>query len=116
MEPNRVLAGDFETGFRLGYMVKDLRHAFDLAAELGFESPLGRGRRHRRAHGGGGRRRRVRAACPSRRLSVAAAVDGGQAASGPRRVSPRLGARSSGRGCVPPSPPAACGTPATPRR
>ncbi|WP_326619397.1 NAD(P)-dependent oxidoreductase [Streptomyces anulatus] len=40
--PNRVLAGDFEAGFKLGYMVKDLRHAFDLAAELGVESPLGR--------------------------------------------------------------------------
>lgn len=40
--PNRVLAGDFEAGFKLGYMVKDLRHAFDLAAELGVDSPLGR--------------------------------------------------------------------------
>ncbi|MFE1821664.1 NAD-binding protein [Streptomyces anulatus] len=40
--PNRVLAGDFEAGFKLGYMVKDLRHAFDLAAELGVESLLGR--------------------------------------------------------------------------
>ncbi|GGY39940.1 NAD(P)-dependent oxidoreductase [Streptomyces anulatus] len=40
--PNRVLAGDFEAGFKLGYMVKDLCHAFDLAAELGVESPLGR--------------------------------------------------------------------------
>ncbi|MEU2069209.1 NAD-binding protein [Streptomyces anulatus] len=40
--PLRVLAGDFEGGFKLGYMVKDLRHAFDLAAEPGVESPLGR--------------------------------------------------------------------------
>ncbi|MFI1250152.1 hypothetical protein ACH4TY_26145 [Streptomyces anulatus] len=63
-------------------MVEDLRHAFDLAAELGVESPLGRaagaaatdGHTAAVADGGG-------CAPPVR---VAAAVDGGPAASGPR--------------------------------
>ncbi|MFH9761526.1 NAD-binding protein [Streptomyces anulatus] len=36
--PGRGLRGRLQTG----YMVKDLRHAFDLAAEPGVESPLGR--------------------------------------------------------------------------
>ncbi|WP_051450239.1 NAD(P)-dependent oxidoreductase [Actinospica robiniae] len=31
--PNRVLAGDFEPGFKLGLMLKDLRHAIDLAEQ-----------------------------------------------------------------------------------
>lgn len=53
--------------------------------------PGRRGRRHRRAHGGSG----PGGGCapPAR---VAAAVDGGPAASGPRWVSPRGGVRSSG--------------------
>ncbi|MCX4745038.1 NAD(P)-dependent oxidoreductase [Kitasatospora sp. NBC_01287] len=40
--PNRVLVGDFEAGFKLGYMVKDLGHAFDLADRLAVPSPVGR--------------------------------------------------------------------------
>ncbi|MEU9094378.1 NAD(P)-dependent oxidoreductase [Streptomyces sp. NPDC087901] len=40
--PKRVMVGDFTAGFKLEYMVKDLGHAFDLAAELGVGSPVGR--------------------------------------------------------------------------
>lgn len=39
--PKRVFAGDFEAGFKLGYMLKDLRHAFGLAGELGVPVPTG---------------------------------------------------------------------------
>ncbi|MBM0274293.1 NAD(P)-dependent oxidoreductase [Micromonospora tarensis] len=39
--PNRVLAGDFAAGFKLGYMVKDLRHASDLAGLTGVPTPVG---------------------------------------------------------------------------
>ncbi|WUN29926.1 NAD(P)-dependent oxidoreductase [Kitasatospora sp. NBC_00315] len=39
--PNRVLAGDFKAGFKLGHMLKDLRHAFDLAAETDVPAPVG---------------------------------------------------------------------------
>jgi 3-hydroxyisobutyrate dehydrogenase len=40
--PNRVFAGDFKAGFKLGYMVKDLRHAFDLASDTGVPAPVGK--------------------------------------------------------------------------
>jgi 3-hydroxyisobutyrate dehydrogenase-like beta-hydroxyacid dehydrogenase len=36
--PNRVFAGDFTAGFKLGYMLKDLGHATDLATEHGIPS------------------------------------------------------------------------------
>lgn len=39
--PKRVMAGDFKAGFKLEYMVKDLRHALGLAAELGIDAPVG---------------------------------------------------------------------------
>jgi 3-hydroxyisobutyrate dehydrogenase-like beta-hydroxyacid dehydrogenase len=39
--PNRVFAGDFTPGFRLGYMLKDLGHAFELAAEHEVPVPAG---------------------------------------------------------------------------
>lgn len=39
--PKRVFAGDFTAGFKLGYMLKDLRHAFGLAAETGVGVPVG---------------------------------------------------------------------------
>jgi 3-hydroxyisobutyrate dehydrogenase-like beta-hydroxyacid dehydrogenase len=40
--PNRVLRGDFTAGFKLGYMRKDLRHAFALAGEHAVSTPVGR--------------------------------------------------------------------------
>ena len=39
--PNRVFVGDFEAGFKLGYMVKDLRHALALAQEGAVAIPTG---------------------------------------------------------------------------
>ncbi|MFE2910971.1 NAD(P)-dependent oxidoreductase [Kitasatospora indigofera] len=45
--PNRVFAGDFRAGFKLGYLLKDLRHALDLAAGTGLAVPLGEAARDR---------------------------------------------------------------------
>lgn len=39
--PNKVLAGDFEAGFKIGHMVKDVRHARALADQLGVDQPVG---------------------------------------------------------------------------
>jgi 3-hydroxyisobutyrate dehydrogenase-like beta-hydroxyacid dehydrogenase len=39
--PNRVLAGDFTAGFKLGYMIKDLRHAVDLAEGVAVDAAVG---------------------------------------------------------------------------
>ena len=41
MYPNRVFAGDFKAGFKLGYMLKDLRHALDLAAGADVPATVG---------------------------------------------------------------------------
>ncbi|MGH1552025.1 NAD-binding protein [Streptomyces sp. L7] len=49
--PKRVMVGDFTAGFKLGYMVKDLGHVFDLAAELGVASPVGRAAGDRMSEG-----------------------------------------------------------------
>jgi 3-hydroxyisobutyrate dehydrogenase-like beta-hydroxyacid dehydrogenase len=40
--PNRVFVGDFTAGFKLGYLLKDLRHAYDLAADGSVPTPVGR--------------------------------------------------------------------------
>ncbi|TKA00300.1 NAD(P)-dependent oxidoreductase [Actinacidiphila oryziradicis] len=50
--PNRVFAGDFRAGFRLGYMLKDLRHAFDLAADTAVPVPVGEAASARLAEAG----------------------------------------------------------------
>lgn len=39
--PNRVFAGDFKAGFKMGYMLKDLRHSFSLADDLSVAVPTG---------------------------------------------------------------------------
>ncbi|HVW33184.1 MAG TPA: NAD(P)-dependent oxidoreductase, partial [Acidimicrobiia bacterium] len=38
--PNKVLRGDFEPGFRITHMAKDLRIAAELAAEEGLDTPM----------------------------------------------------------------------------
>jgi 3-hydroxyisobutyrate dehydrogenase-like beta-hydroxyacid dehydrogenase len=40
--PNRVFAGDFTAGFKLGYMLKDLRHAYQLATDTEVPVPVGK--------------------------------------------------------------------------
>jgi len=39
--PNKVLAGDFEPGFKIEHMTKDVRHERALAERLGVEQPVG---------------------------------------------------------------------------
>jgi 3-hydroxyisobutyrate dehydrogenase-like beta-hydroxyacid dehydrogenase len=45
--PNRVFAGDFQAGFKLGYLLKDLAHALDLAGEVAVPAELGQAARAR---------------------------------------------------------------------
>ncbi len=39
--PNRVFHGDFTAGFKLGHMLKDLQHAFDLADQTDVPTSIG---------------------------------------------------------------------------